>query len=194
MCNFLQNSFSAHIFQSTRIFLLENALVFAPSRSKGSSKHACSTSFANHGFTLLEVMVSVAILALVASVGWFSFASYAARRELDSSAARVAALITEAQRKTLAGEDSSAYGVHFESDRAVLFRAPSYVSGSADNKTEMLTRRITIPTISFSGNEVIFKRLTGAAVSAGSVTLSVRGNSSVSKTVSVNALGVVEGE
>ncbi|MDP3661564.1 MAG: prepilin-type N-terminal cleavage/methylation domain-containing protein [bacterium] len=146
------------------------------------------------GFTLLEVVVSVAILALVVGAGWFSFSSYAARRELDSGAARVAALITEARSKTLAGENSSAYGVHFESDRAVLFRAPTYQAGSSDNKTEMLARRITISTISFSGNEVIFKRLTGAAVSAGSITLLVRGNPSVSKTVSVNTLGTVESE
>ncbi|TSC83439.1 MAG: Uncharacterized protein G01um101417_594 [Parcubacteria group bacterium Gr01-1014_17] len=147
-----------------------------------------------YGFTLLEVVVSVAILALVVSAGWFSFASYAARQELESGVARVMALITEARSKTLAGENSSAYGVHFESDRAVLFRAPTYQSGNADNKTEIIPRRIIISTISFSGNEVVFKRLTGAATAAGSVTLSVRGNSSVSKTVSVNALGTVESE
>lgn len=146
------------------------------------------------GFSLIEIIVSVAALALVASAGWFSFASYAARRELDSGAARVAALITEARSKTLAGEGSAAYGVHFESDRAVLFRAPTYTVGNADNKTELMSRRISISTISFSGSEVIFKRLTGAAVSAGSVTLSVRGNASVSKTVSVGLSGTIEGE
>lgn len=146
------------------------------------------------GFSLIEIIVSIAALALVLSAGWFSFASYAARQELQSGVARVAALITEARSKTLAGENSSAYGVHFESDRAVLFRAPTYVSGNPDNKTELMPRRIIISTISFSGNEVVFKRLTGAAVSAGSVALSVRGNASVSKIVSVSATGTIEGE
>lgn len=146
------------------------------------------------GFSSIEIIVSVTALALVLSAGWFSFASYAARRELDSGAARVAALITEARSKTLAGENSSAYGVHFESNRAVLFRAPTYSAGSADNKTELMTRRITISTISFSGSEVVFKHLTGAAIAAGSVTLSVRGNASVSKTVTVGLAGTVESE
>lgn len=146
------------------------------------------------GFSLIEIIVSVAAVALVLSAGWFSFSSYAARQELQSGAARVAALITEARSKTLAGENSSAYGVHFESDRAVLFRAPTYQAGSADNKTELMPRRITISAISFSGNEVVFKRLTGAATSVGSVTLSVRGNASVSKTVSVWLAGTIESE
>lgn len=146
------------------------------------------------GFSLIEIIISVAALALVVSAGWFSFASYAARRELDSGAARAGALITEARSKTLAGEGNAAYGVHFASDRAVLFRAPTYQVGSADNKTELMPRRITISSISFPGSEIIFKRLTGVATAAGSVTLSVRGNALVSKTVSVGLAGTIENE
>ena len=146
------------------------------------------------GFTLLEVVVSVAALMLVFSAGWFSFSSYAARRELESGATRVAALIIEARSKTLAGENSSAYGVHFEQDRAALFRAPTYVSGSADNKTEMLARRTLISSIDFTNSEVVFKRLTGAAVSSGSVTLSVRGNLSLIKIITVESVGTIEVE
>lgn len=146
------------------------------------------------GFSLIEIIVSIALLALVASAGWFSFSSYAARRELESGVARVVALLSEARSKTLAGENYSAYGVHFEPDRAVLFRAPTYQAGSADNKTEVLPSRITISTIGFSGNEVVFKRLTGAVNTAGSITLSVRGTPSVSRTISVNTLGTIETE
>lgn len=147
-----------------------------------------------NGFSLIEVIIGVSLLALVASAGWFSFSSYAARRELESGTARVAALLSEARSKTLAGENSSAYGVHFETDRAVLFRAPTYSGGNTDNKTELMPRRVTISTVSFSGSEVVFKRLTGAANAAGSVTLSVRGNPSVSRTISVNTLGTIETE
>ena len=146
------------------------------------------------GFTLLEVVISITALALVLSAGWFSFSSYAARRELESGAARIAALITEARSKTLAGENNSAYGVHFEQDRAALFRAPTYISGSADNKTEMLARRAIISSIDFTNSEVTFKRLTGAAISSGSVTLSVRGNPSLLKIITVESLGTIEVE
>lgn len=146
------------------------------------------------GFSLIEIIISVALLALVASAGWFSFSSYAARRDLESGAARVAALLSEARSKTLAGEGGSAYGVHFEQDRAVLFRAPTYQAGSADNRTEILPSRVSISAVAFSGNEVVFKRLTGAANAAGSIVLSVRGTPSVSRTISVNTLGTVETE
>ena len=145
------------------------------------------------GFTLLELVVSVAVSALILGAGWFSFSSYAARQELKSGSARVAALIVEARSKTLSGEGASAWGVHFESDKAVLFKAPSYSSTGADNKTETMPRRIIISSNTFSSNEVVFARLTASA-NAGSVTLSVRGNSSISKIIYVNTLGVVEGE
>lgn len=145
-----------------------------------------------HGFSLVEIIIGVAVLALVVSAGWFSFSSYAARRELESGTARVAALVSEARNKTLAGEGDSAYGVHFEQDRAVLFRAPTYQAGSANNKTEILPSRISISSINFSNSEVVFKRLTGAALAAGSVTLSVRGAPSASRTISINALGTIE--
>ncbi|OHA28585.1 MAG: hypothetical protein A3C08_02425 [Candidatus Taylorbacteria bacterium RIFCSPHIGHO2_02_FULL_47_18] len=144
------------------------------------------------GFTLLEVVVSIAGLAMILSAGWFSFSSYAVRRELESGAARVSALITEARSKTLAGENNSAYGVHFEQDRAVLFRAPTYVSGSAENKMEILARRTLISSIDFTDSEVVFKRLTGGSVSSGSVTISVRGNPSLLKVITVELLGTVE--
>ncbi len=145
------------------------------------------------GFALLELVVSVAVLALILGAGWFSFSSYAARQELKSGSARVVALMTDARSKTLAGEQGAAWGVHFESDRAVLFKAPSYNPTGADNKTETMPRRIIISANTFPSNEVVFARLTGSA-NVGSVTLSARGNTSVSKIISVNTLGVVEGE
>ena len=147
-----------------------------------------------NGFTLIEILVSLVILTLVMGAGWFSFSGYTARKELDSTTARVAALVAEAKSKTLAGEAGSAWGVHFEETKAVLFKAPTYQAGAADNKTEAMPRRVLISSISFSNSEAIFKRLTGAALSAGSVTLSVRGNASLFKTISVNALGVIEGD
>lgn len=113
---------------------------------------------------------------------------------MESGTARVAALVSEARSKTLAGENDSAYGVHFELDRAVLFRAPSYQAGSTNNKTEILPSRIIISTVNFSNSEVVFKRLTGAALGAGSLTLSLRGDPSVSRTISINALGTIENE
>ena len=146
-----------------------------------------------NGFSLIEIIVSIAVLTLVLGAGWFSFSSYAARQELQSGAARVSALIAEARGKTLAGEGGAAWGVHFDTDKAVLFRAPNYQAGSADNKTEILPRRITASAVTFSNNEVVFVRLTGAS-NAGSVTLAVRGNPSVSRTLTVNAIGVVESE
>ena len=146
-----------------------------------------------HGFSLIEIIVSIAALSLVLGAGWFSFSFYAARQELQSGAARVSALIAEARGKTLAGEGGAAWGVHFDNDKAALFRAPNYQAGSADNKTEILPRRITVSAITFLNNEVVFARLTGAS-NAGSVTLAVRGNPSISKIISINALGVVESE
>lgn len=151
------------------------------------------TLFSCHGFSLIEVIVSIAALTLVLGAGWFSFASYAARQELQSGAARVSALIGEARGKTLAGEGGAAWGVHFDADKAVLFRAPNYQAGNAENKTEILPRRVTASAVTFSNNEIVFARLTGAS-NAGVVTLAVRGNLSVSRTITVNTLGVVESE
>jgi prepilin-type N-terminal cleavage/methylation domain-containing protein len=145
-----------------------------------------------NGFSLIEVVISFAILSLVAWGVIFSFSSYSARKDLDSASARIVALVAEARSKTLAGESNSAWGIHFEETKAVLFKAPTYNPSGVDNKTEMIPRRVSISSINFQNNQVIFARLTGAANPSGSITLSVRGNASLSKTISVNALGTIE--
>lgn len=146
------------------------------------------------GFTLIEIIISIVVLALVVGGVVFSFSSYAARKELQSANARAAALIAEARSKTLAGEGNSAWGVHFEETKAVLFKAPTYNPSASENKTEAMPNRVYISSVNFQNSQIIFARLTGAASSAGSVIFSIRGNSSPSKTISVNALGTIESE
>jgi prepilin-type N-terminal cleavage/methylation domain-containing protein len=143
-----------------------------------------------NGFSLIEILVGVVIIALVVGGVGFSFSSYAARKELESAHARVIALIAHARQKTLAGEHAAAWGVHFETEQAVLFKVPWNPSG-VDNRVERMPRRASISSLAFTNDAVVFARLTGAA-NAGSVTLSLRRDASVFRTISVNALGIIE--
>jgi len=177
-----------------RIYELTNNKQVFNSRHSHPPKADSLDSHRVKGFSLIEIIISLVVLALVVGGIIFSFSSYAARKELQSANARVATLIAEARSKTLVGEGNVAWGVHFEETKAVLFKAPTYNPSTVENKIEAVQKRVYISSINFQNNQIIFARLTGAASSAGSVILSVRGNSSLTKTISINALGTIESE
>ena len=143
------------------------------------------------GFNLLEILISVAILSLLAvlSVGYFSGLKRAIA--LDGVIESVASLTREARTKTLAPEDASAFGIHFEESRAVLFKGTEFTEGNPDNKAYLVPSEAKIFNISFTGGNLVFRRLTGEPQEAGSVSIGLRVDTSSSKTLFINTAGLI---
>lgn len=145
-----------------------------------------------NGFTLFEITIVVAVLVILGSIIFVSFARFRERSQLDTTVREILAALRLAQSKTLASEGNYTYGVHFQSDRIVLFRGTSYDSATTTNETTRITTSVSISTaLTGGGADIIFDRITGATAESGTITLT---SSNASRIVTIDAAGEVRAE
>lgn len=140
----------------------------------------------------MEVLVSLAIVGIVAALGAASFISFNTKEALETESGKLVSLLSEARTLTLSAKDESVFGVHFETEQSVLFRGSSYSAGSADNKIQAVQPDVKISSISLGGGgaEVVFNKRTGATAQSGTITLTSVRDESASTTVTVTGTGV----
>lgn len=145
------------------------------------------------GFTLIEIVISLAILAAVTLIVSGSFTTSNTRHALDKKTAIVLSLLEQARGQTLSAKNDSAYGVHFETTKAVLFTGPTYSStASSTNVVEPLGSMVQISTITLAGggSDVLFQKLTGQTSQSGTIRLILTASSTQNKTITVSATGI----
>lgn len=140
------------------------------------------------GFTLIEILLVLAIMVILASIILPSFGKMRENQVLKSTTSEVISVIDKARSQSLSSVGSSEYGVHFQTDKIVLFKGITYSSSDAENEDIILTIPATISTISLTGGavDVYFDRLSGAPSKSGTIVISV---SSLSKTITISATG-----
>jgi len=124
------------------------------------------------GFTLLEIVLVMGILAILASVSFGFYRNFARSIELESTSTTLIADLKSAQAKSMAGTDNRKWGIHIvngTSDYYELFSTPSTYS----DPTASVSETVYLPgSIQFSspteGNtrDVLFTKITGAATAA----------------------------
>ncbi|MEK7117925.1 MAG: type II secretion system protein [Patescibacteria group bacterium] len=146
------------------------------------------------GITLLEILVSVAILAALSLVGVWYFSSATKSQALQKDRQGVVALLSEARSLSLSSKDASPYGVHIEEFQVVLFKGTSYSAGASDNIPYQLHSAVHVDAHSLqdSGDDLVFSRLTGAVTNFGTIRISLKSDSMSSTTITVKDTGVIE--
>ncbi len=150
------------------------------------------------GFTAVEILITLAILGILGSIVIGGFNSLNRRQAIDKDALLVVAILNEARSLTISSKEDSKYGVHVdetESDsEIVLFKGNSYSSSDPDNITSGLSTysEISAHSLSGSGDDIIFERLTGSTANTGTITLRLRSDNSVTRTITVGATGVID--
>lgn len=139
------------------------------------------------GFTLLEVLLSVALISLIAGMGAPLYQSFQVRNDLNIGGATLVNMLRRAETLARASDGDTSWGVFTASGAITLFRGVSY--SARDTAYDEV---FVVPTsISFSGTlEYVFTRFTGFPSTSGVTTLT----SSISeiRTVTVNTRGMVE--
>jgi len=95
----------------------------------------------NKGFSLIEIVIALAILILIIGLAFASYRYFEKKTELETSTQKIVSILKTAQTKTLASEDDSSYGVHFEENRYILFKGETYQIETEENKVNQLPRR-----------------------------------------------------
>ena len=145
-------------------------------------------------FTLVELLIAVAVILVVAAMSIAVFSNYRKSALLAEAKNKTLAEINLARSKTLGSEENSNYGIHFEENRIVLFKGSTYSSLDPDNKETPIPPGIRISLISLvpATSDVVFERLTGKAVSSGTITLEVIGDLPRSATIIIYSSGALE--
>ena len=154
--------------------------------------------FKKSGFTIVEVLISLGVIVLVASLAVDGFLKFQRNQGLDKTANRVVTLIQKARYQTLSSKNNLRYGVHFASDQAVLF-AGSYATGTAGNEVYLFDPFLTLSLIGLratttnaSSTDLIFTKFTGEANATGTLRFSLAASTTQTKTVTIYGTGLIE--
>lgn len=148
------------------------------------------------GLTLVEILVLLAIVGGMAAMVWHIFPGSRNRRALESGVRLVSSVIEEARSLTLSAKNDSAYGVHFDTNQVVLFVGPTYTAGAATNVVSPLPGLTSIRNVTLAGggSNVVFKRLTGETLNAGTLEVYLLPVTTTARTITISQTGVVGGD
>lgn len=139
----------------------------------------------SQGFTLLELLLSLALIAILAGFSASIFLRIQTKNDLDSSAATVVQNLRRAQLLAQAVDSDIAWGVKIQNGSIILFKGASYAT--RDTAFDEIS---TIPnSIGASGvSEIVYNKFTGLPQLSGTITLSTNTDTS---TVTINEKGTV---
>jgi len=148
----------------------------------------------NNGFTLPEILFTIAILGIVITIVTFSFSGLNSQQALDKSADLVSSILDEARTLTLSSSSDSQYGVYLEASQVVLFRGDTYSSSDPANVTTAINPLVGIRDIIIAGGgaSIVFNRLTGETDNTGTMEVYLLASSTNFHTITINATGIVE--
>lgn len=140
-------------------------------------KSKITTPNSRQGISLLEIIITIAIVLILSAVGLSALSNYNKKQSLKANTDMVLSVLSEARSKTTASDGGSRYGVHFEESKAVLFRE-TYVAGAADNVEFNIVGPAKIENITIAGgSDVLFKKISGETDNNGSLVISLRDGS-----------------
>jgi prepilin-type N-terminal cleavage/methylation domain-containing protein len=151
-----------------------------------------STLNANDGFTIIEVLIAIAIIGVLASLTIAYFNSFLSRNELKNESIKIVDALRRARGQSMAGQSDSQWGVHFESNKYVLFQGNTFTANDSFNEETTLAEVLTISSINLNGggSNVVFSKINGETTQFGTTT--IQNDIGETKNIVINAYGNVE--
>ncbi len=140
----------------------------------------------SRGFTLIEVLLSVALATVIVGIGIPVYQSLRIRNDLDVAAVEIVATERRAQALARASDGDTTWGISVQSGSITLFRGASYATRDAgfDEVFELSS------SIAPSGTtEFVFDMLTGFPQTTGTLTLT--SNTNETRIIVTNAKGTI---
>jgi Tfp pilus assembly protein FimT len=141
--------------------------------------------------TIIELLVVIAVLGIIFLIVIPQFSKSKELQMLKNATGNILSSFNKAQSQTLASLNSSSYGVHFQSDKVIIFKGTVFSAGDTNNETINILSPATISNVTLSGvssgsGDIYFTRLTGVPNITGTVTVST---SNYSRIITISATG-----
>ena len=146
----------------------------------------------SRAFTLIEVLIVVALFAIISGIIAVSLARYTETQAIAGTAAAIASSLQDARSRTLSSRAASQYGVHLEDGSLTLFKGDAYAAGNPDNEVTSLDPRTTITlALNGGGSDIAFERLSGETGDYGTITIALATDATVAKTITIQQTGLL---
>jgi prepilin-type N-terminal cleavage/methylation domain-containing protein len=149
------------------------------------------------GFTLLEVLIVVAVLAILSAISTPIFRGFLKKNELDSVTQGIVYDLKRARANAMSGENGLKWGIRFNSATNSYYYQVFSSPGLFSNASTSIESTIYLPKqIIFSEpagsstKDIIFERISGSVSASSSVTI-FNSADNMTKTVNVNMSGNV---
>ncbi len=143
-----------------------------------------------HGFTLVEVLLSVVIIGMLVGLSLPVYANFQNRNDLELTTQGIADMLRRAQTYSRAVNGDSQWGVEIQSTGATLFKGASF-AGRDQNYDEATFIPSSMNVSGFT--EVLYSKFdavpTTTPLATTSLTLTTRTNET--RTITINAKGMV---
>ncbi len=149
--------------------------------------------FERKGFTLIETLAVLFILAILSTIVFYSFSNFESGQILGKETNSVLSYLERARSESLSSLNSSPYGIYFNATSTTIFMGASYSAGSSPNEVYTLNPSVTISSISLTGGvqQLYFNQVTGIPSATGTITLSLSEATST-KTVTIYETGLFQ--
>jgi len=149
--------------------------------------------FFQKGITAVEILIVVSILGILVLIVLPQFSKIKENQVIKNTIGDITSALHNAQSQSLASVNSSEYGVHFQTDRVIIFTGKVFSSEAGDNKIIDIISPTSISNVTLGGvsagtGELYFERLSGIPSKTGTITIST---SSVSKIITISVTGAV---
>lgn len=145
------------------------------------------------GFSLIELLIVLAIMAILTTITISTFVSSRKTEALSKDTEAVIEILEQARNQTISSKNASAYGVNFSTSSLTLFAGTSYSSSDPNNQTTALSFGTTLTTTLPSGTTaIVFNRITGETNQSSTVTIKLLSSTLASTTVKIYKTGTIE--
>jgi prepilin-type N-terminal cleavage/methylation domain-containing protein len=143
----------------------------------------------NNGFTLLEVLLSIAAITIIAGISIPIYQAFQNRNNLDIAAVSFAQTARRAQVLSQAVSGDTSWGVYAQSGSITLFKGASFGTRDASyDETFDLPSSMTLSSPLGNFWEVVFTKFTGMPQATGVLTLTSSNNET--RNITLNAKGM----
>ena len=139
------------------------------------------------GFTLLEILLSVAAITIISGMSIPVYQSFQVKDALDIAVVSTAQSLRRAQNLSFASDGDSSWGTKIASGSITVFKGASF-----DSREASFDEVFDVPTsISPSGvGEIVFNKLTGEPQTVGAIVFTSSINETA--TLTINGKGMVD--